>query len=233
MATLRTTRLGLMYPGAKGDRDWNQPLVAQVLAIDGFASIGSLCVASVTVGAGPAFAPTGLSVKVSAGSFLDLSGCPVTYAGTAAQAVTPSATTRIWLTASGTLGTGASWPTIPHVRLASVVAGATDITTITDERVTAAVLGQTLATVAADLTLGPGHQTVAVDTTSGAVEVTLPPANGCPGQLYRIKRISAGANNVTITPDGSDTIEGDASRTLSTQWAGLTLIAQGTRWLAF
>lgn len=64
-----------------------------------------------------------------------------------------------------------------------------------------------------------------VDTTAGAITVNLPAATGNLGKQYVIKRI-AGANNVVITPNGSDTIDGSATFTLNTS-ASLWIVSNG------
>ncbi len=63
-------------------------------------------------------------------------GTTVTYAGTASQAITLSTTKVLYLdgTSSWALVVGASYPTTPHVKLATVVAGSSTITSITDNR---------------------------------------------------------------------------------------------------
>jgi len=64
-----------------------------------------------------------------------------------------------------------------------------------------------------------------IDTTGGAVTATLP-ASSTAGAQIRLK-LRAGANAVTITPDGSDTIDGLSSYTLDTLHATITLVDSG------
>jgi hypothetical protein len=64
------------------------------------------------------------------------------------------------------------------------------------------------------------------DASGGAFTVTLPRAEDGTKRLT-IKRISAGLNAVTIGVQGLDTIEGSASVSLATQWAGTTLQSNG------
>ena len=85
-----------------------------------------------------------LNVHVAAGSYLRQDGTIGTYAGSVSQAMTASATNYLYLdlTNSGSLVVNTSgFPTTAHVRLATVVAGVTTITTITDARVAFNVIG--------------------------------------------------------------------------------------------
>jgi hypothetical protein len=45
-----------------------------------------------------------------------------------------------------------------------------------------------------------------------------------------VKRVNAGANNVTIDPFGAETIDGAATLALTTQWAKAQFISNGTAW---
>jgi hypothetical protein len=59
-----------------------------------------------------------------------------------------------------------------------------------------------------------------VDTTAGAVTITLPPARS--GSIFVIMR-TAGANNVTIVPTGAETVNGAASLVISASFTPVTL----------
>jgi hypothetical protein len=61
---------------------------------------------------------------------------------------------------------------------------------------------------------------VLVDTTSGAVTITLP--STISRRKLTIIR-TAGANNVTISPSGTDTIDGAASKTISVSYTPVRL----------
>ena len=65
--------------------------------------------------------------------------------------------------------------------------------------------------------------TILVDTTAGDVTVTLP-ANGL---TYRIKRITAGANTLTVATAAGD-IDGAATATIAAQYESITLKSDGT-----
>jgi hypothetical protein len=75
-----------------------------------------------------------------------------------------------------------------------------------------------------------GDYLLLCDSTAGAVTITLPSAALVPGRIYVFKRINAGANNVVVDGYASETIDGAASYTLSSQWAGVTVMSNGTAW---
>jgi len=74
---------------------------------------------------------------------------------------------------------------------------------------------------------------VICDTTSGSVEVLLPTAASAKDRMLNIKRKpgAAGANIVTINPDGSENIEGSSvSFLLGVAGANAQIISDGTEW---
>lgn len=83
----------------------------------------------------------------------------------------------------------------------------------------------------ATYTVEDGVDVVTGDTTGGAFSITLPKAALHSGRLLVIKRINAGANNLTIDGDGAETIDGAATVALTTQWETRTLTSNGTAWL--
>jgi hypothetical protein len=71
---------------------------------------------------------------------------------------------------------------------------------------------------------------IIANSTSGAITVSLPPAATANGRVFVVKRVNAGANNVTVDPFGSETIDGAATNVLSTQWAYVRFVSNGTAW---
>lgn len=68
-----------------------------------------------------------------------------------------------------------------------------------------------------------------VNTTSGAVSITLPIARG--GKDYTIVRV-AGTNAVSLTPNGTDKINGAATLSLTSSYAPVRIKAlKGTGWI--
>jgi hypothetical protein len=71
---------------------------------------------------------------------------------------------------------------------------------------------------------------ILVDATSGAITVTLPAASDCEQKRFTIKKTDISANAVTIDGNGAETIDGAATKTLSTQYKSYELIAHGGSW---
>jgi len=80
-----------------------------------------------------------------------------------------------------------------------------------------------IAEISGATTLDDTYYVVLVDTSGAGVTVTLPLASSEPNRVYKIKNL--GANTVTVSPQGSDQIDGSASLTLTTQYEVATLIA--------
>jgi hypothetical protein len=137
MSTTYTASIKLGQP-ASGDRTWNVPLNANAAALDVLSPVGDL---AVTTHEQPS---STLTVDIAAGQFLDQSGAVQTYAGVSGQAITASVTRALYLdgTASWALVTSAtSYPSTPHVRLATVVTGSSTISSVTDTRIAFTVVG--------------------------------------------------------------------------------------------
>lgn len=73
-------------------------------------------------------------------------------------------------------------------------------------------------TASTTLTMSSPHY-IWVDASAGPVTVTLFPSASNPIRTVLIKKIDSTANAVTIAGNGTDTIEGAASISISTQWA--------------
>jgi hypothetical protein len=63
------------------------------------------------------------------------------------------------------------------------------------------------------------------------VTINLLAANTQSGAQVQIKRISAGANTLTIDPSGAETIDGAATLSLPNQWDHATIVSDGANWL--
>lgn len=75
---------------------------------------------------------------------------------------------------------------------------------------------------------------ILVDATSGAVTITLlAAATAGDGFRVAIKKVDSSGNAVTIDGNSSETIDGSATSTLSTQYDSENLISNGTNWFAF
>lgn len=72
---------------------------------------------------------------------------------------------------------------------------------------------------------------IPVNSTSGSVTITLPPAALSWGRYYIVKKLVA-ANTVTLDGDGSETIDGSPTLDLTTQYAAVMVICDGSNWHA-
>lgn len=74
------------------------------------------------------------------------------------------------------------------------------------------------------------NEVVLCDTTNGAITVNLPAAASNTGRRLIVKKIDSALNNVTIDASGAELIDGVTTQTLTTQWASLTLVSNGSAW---
>jgi len=92
-------------------------------------------------------------------------------------------------------------------------------------------LQQPITTKTAAYTIGATDSNILADGTSATLQVTLPSASGLyANALFTIKRINSAANNITVGPTSSQTIDGAATKTLGSQYAWITVQSNGTSW---
>lgn len=169
MASTYTTRIGLEkygygdYPGT-----WQTRLNAASDLIDSLSAVGSLAVRLAEVPSST------LNVSVASGSFRASTGLITNYAGISSFAVAASTTTCLWLTDAGVLASGTAFPadTVIAVRLATIVAGASTVTSITDARVPWQSAG-------APLTAG-ANQAAITDSSGGTPSFTIAAISDAP-----------------------------------------------------
>ena len=68
-----------------------------------------------------------------------------------------------------------------------------------------------------------------VDVSAGAVDVSLPEVHNI-GDQIRMKLITAATNALTVTPDGSQEIDGQSSLDLSSDYEWAVLVSNGANW---
>ena len=88
----------------------------------------------------------------------------------------------------------------------------------------------TVKSPTADFTVGYEAGIYLVDATSAAVAVTLPPAASYKNKSFHIKKIDGSVNGITVTPNGSETIDGNASIAINTQYESYRLSSDGSNW---
>jgi hypothetical protein len=81
--------------------------------------------------------------------------------------------------------------------------------------------------VTADTTLDATHFFVDVNATSDSLDITLPTVVGINGREYIIRKLDASANTVTITPDGTETINGSSDAVLDEQYETAIIFSNG------
>jgi hypothetical protein len=81
-----------------------------------------------------------------------------------------------------------------------------------------------------DYTLTDTDNIILVNTTVGAVTLTLPPAAGNAGRTYTIK-LSTAVNRLTIVADGSETMDGHTTLRLETAGQAVRLVSDGSNWV--
>lgn len=72
--------------------------------------------------------------------------------------------------------------------------------------------------------------TIRCNASSGVLTVSLPDATLYVGKLYVIKKIDSSANFVVIDPFGTQTIDGNLTVSITTQYQSLTLQSNGSTW---
>lgn len=73
-------------------------------------------------------------------------------------------------------------------------------------------------------------ETLLVDASGGAITVAFHDAANMTGKVYRIKKIDASGNAVTINPEAAETIDGAATYPLAAQWDAALVQCNGTAW---
>lgn len=70
---------------------------------------------------------------------------------------------------------------------------------------------------------------ILADATSAALTINFPNASGLTGRVYEIKKIDSTANAITVGTGGGS-IDGAASKSLTTQYQSIKAISDGTNW---
>ncbi len=138
MATSYTTNLKMQLP-AVGDNGFSPLILGDFDELDALAPVGGLAVTYHEGGAS-----TTLLVDVAAGNYVKQDGSVGVYAGTTSFALTASNTNYIYLDGTSSYALTKSTSTFPataHVRLATVVAGGTTLTSNADSRLCFPVCG--------------------------------------------------------------------------------------------
>ncbi len=92
---------------------------------------------------------------------------------------------------------------------------------------------KSVLTKTATYTVLPTDEIFLCNATSGAVTLNLPSAALLSGKEYEIKKIDSSGNTVIIEGYGSETIDGATNKTLSSQYASVKIVSDGSNWYVF
>ena len=83
-----------------------------------------------------------------------------------------------------------------------------------------------------DLAVTDCNKVTRVDPTSGAVTIGTPAAADCAGCAWLIEALNV-SNTITIDPNGSETVNGSATKTIGTAGRLVLLRSDGSNWNAW
>ncbi len=90
--------------------------------------------------------------------------------------------------------------------------------------------GGLVSTSSISYSAGDTDYIIVCDPTSDTITVNLPDAASITGRIYKIKHIGT-LNAVTIDPYSTQTIDGNPTYTLASQWKYVEIISNGLNWL--
>jgi len=108
--------------------------------------------------------------------------------------------------------------------------------TRTIERAVSAVRGERkgfsagVRAITASDAFGPNDYLILADCAAGAVTIGLPAVAQNLGRYVVAKKTDASANAMTLDGDGSETIDGAATKATTTQYVAFTLFCDGAGW---
>ena len=156
------------------------------------------------------------------------------YAGgsnnAAIRSTTPGYTTPVFLPSGSSdndtgIGSGAN-------NEVSIIAGGTEVTRYTQHQFyTKRGIVRNTSSISGNHNLKDNEHIIFTDSSGGAITITLPTAQVVDGREIIIKDTgNAGTNNITIATEGSETIDGNSTLVLNSDYAHTKLICDGTNW---
>lgn len=131
-------------------------------------------------------------------------------------------TASAWVSANPTLSSG-EYGLETDTRRLKIGDGATAYTSLA--YITRAVVSKT-----ANYTLTLYDRGALVDSSSGAVTITLPTAASAKDVEYVIKKTDSSGYAVTVDGNGSETIDDSTTQIISSQYDAITIYSDGTEW---
>lgn len=87
-----------------------------------------------------------------------------------------------------------------------------------------------ISTKTADYTITVADDIIRGDATGGNITINLPTAVGIAGRAYVVKKIDSTGNTVTIDPSGAETIDGSATKVISSQYNSYKIVSNNVSW---
>lgn len=87
-----------------------------------------------------------------------------------------------------------------------------------------------IAVITASTTLTSANEVVLVDASAGNIVLNLPTAVDNLGKTIKLKRTDGSANGITIDGNASETIDGNATISINTQYESFTIVCDGSNW---
>lgn len=103
---------------------------------------------------------------------------------------------------------------------------------LTANTVITKALNRTVTAISTAYTATAADGVIIESGSSGSVTVTLPPASTSNGMMLTVMRTSA-SNSVVVDGNASETINGAATKTITTQYGCVHIYCDGTQWLMF
>lgn len=127
------------------------------------------------------------------------------------------------------------YPSLQNVTLinsSDITVTESDVLYINNQKYNAAQMGDSTTIVNGDspYTLSTATKTLFCDTTEGNITVNLPTAVNNNGKVFEIIKTDVSVNVVTVTPGGSETINGLSTQSLSSQYDILKIVSNGSNW---
>ena len=114
--------------------------------------------------------------------------------------------------------------------LRTLTAGTGVTITNTAGAISISITADSIVTKTSDYTATATDYTILCDAAAGAIAITLPDAATLPAYVYTIKKIDTSANQVVITPTGTDTVDGSATAAILVPFVSITVQSDGTNW---
>ena len=102
--------------------------------------------------------------------------------------------------------------------------------TISSGSISNVAITSNLVTKTANYSAAAGDETILANASTGNVTITLPTAASISGKVYIVKKIDSTANSVIIATTSSQTIDGNTTRTFTSQYTGAQVQSDGSNW---